>query len=361
MPTLWQRELAEAVSDPAELLRLLELDSAWLDGARAAARQFPLRVPRGFIARMQKGDPADPLLRQVLPLGEELESHAGFSTDPVGDMASRTAPGVLHKYRGRVLFITTGACGVHCRYCFRRHFPYADEHARPGHWRAALEYLRSHGDVSEVILSGGDPLSLSDQALAELAGELERIPHLRRLRIHTRQPVVLPSRVDDALLAWLSGGRLQRIVVLHINHAREIDSEVRAACAKLRQAGALLFNQSVLLRGVNDSVAALTDLSEALLAAGITPYYLHLLDRVQGAAHFDVPEAQARRLVRGLRAHLPGYLVPRLVREVEGAASKLPVPDAADHKATGRKPGLSPLPRADHPPLAAGASADKSH
>ncbi|HET7923019.1 MAG TPA: EF-P beta-lysylation protein EpmB [Gammaproteobacteria bacterium] len=326
MPARWQTELADAVRDPAELLRLLELDPAM--ASADAAVQFALRVPRGFVARMRKRDPDDPLLRQVLATGAELAERPGFVTDPVGDLASRRRPGLLHKYRGRVLLIATGVCAVNCRYCFRRHFPYQDESARAGEWKAALDYLRGDTSVNEVILSGGDPLSLNDRQLAGLVEALESIPHIRRLRVHTRQPVVLPSRVDASLLAWLGACRLQKVVVLHVNHAQEMAPDVVSACAKLRQTGALLFNQSVLLRGVNDSVAALAELSEALSAAGVMPYYLNLLDPVRGAAHFEVPEAEARQLMRELRARLPGYLVPRLVREVPGAPAKQPVPDA---------------------------------
>lgn len=333
MTTRWQTEMAEAVHDPAELVSLLELDARWLEPARRAARLFPLRVPRGFLARMRKGDPADPLLRQVLPLDEELRDVPGFSRDPVGDMPSRAAKGVLHKYRGRVLLIATGACGVHCRYCFRRHFPYAEETARADEWREALDYLRADSSIHEVILSGGDPLTLSDERLARLAAALETIPHIRRLRIHTRQPVVLPSRVDEGLLRWLAACRLQKAVVLHMNHSRELSDEVREACVRLRQSGVMLFNQSVLLRGVNDSATALAELSEALFGAGVIPYYLNMLDPVAGAAHFDVPEAEALALVDALRACLPGYLVPRLVREVPGAPSKQPVRDALEYAA----------------------------
>ena len=317
--------MADAVSDPAELLQLLELDEAPLAAARAAGREFPLRVPRGFVARMRKHDPADPLLRQVLPLGAELALQPGFGDDAVGDLASRTAPGVLHKYHGRALLITTGACAVHCRYCFRRHFPYADDHARSHDWREALAYLRADLTINEVILSGGDPLSLSDRILADLVARLQEIPQLRTLRIHTRQPIVLPSRVDVELLTWLGDCRLRKVLVVHANHAREFDAEVSEALAKLHGAGASLFNQSVLLKGVNDSVDALVALSQALFAAGVTPYYLNLLDRVRGAAHFEVPEAQARDIMRGLRSRLPGYLVPRLVREVAGAPGKIPL------------------------------------
>ncbi len=327
MSTRWQTEMAEAVRDPAELLGLLELDGRWLEPARRAAAAFPLRVPRGFLARMRKGDPQDPLLRQVLPLGEELLEVPGYTRDPVGDMPSLAARGLLHKYQGRVLLIATGACGVHCRYCFRRHFPYSDETARSEDWREALDYLRSDASINEVILSGGDPLTLSDERLAAFAEALEGIPHIKRLRLHTRQPVVLPSRVDDALITWLSACKLQKVVVLHMNHAREMDGPLRDACARLRGTGALLLNQSVLLKGVNDSAAALAELSEALFTASVLPYYLSLLDPVAGAAHFDVSEGRAAEIMSELRGRLPGYLVPRLVREVPGAPSKMPIPD----------------------------------
>jgi EF-P beta-lysylation protein EpmB len=224
-----------------------------------------------------------------------------------------------------VLLITTGACGVHCRYCFRRHFPYSEENARSGEWQQALDYLKGDVSIQEVILSGGDPLSLNDERLAALVRSLEEIPHIKRLRIHTRQPVVLPSRVDDSLLGWLTTCRLQKVVVLHTNHAREVDTAVREACARLRGAGATLLNQTVLLRGVNDTAETLSELSEALFAAQVLPYYLNLLDPVAGAAHFDVTETEALALMEALRARLPGYLVPKLVREVPGAPSKMPV------------------------------------
>ena len=325
MSTPWQNEMAEAVRDPAELLDLLGLDARWLEPARRAAAVFPLRVPRGFLARMRRGDPHDPLLRQVLPLGEELLEVPGYGKDPVGDMPSIAAKGLLHKYQGRVLLIATGACGVHCRYCFRRHFPYAEETARSDDWREALDYLRADPSVNEVILSGGDPLTLSDERLAAFTKALEGIPHIKRLRIHTRQPVVLPSRVDEPLLAWLGACKLQKVVVLHMNHGREMDTALKQACARLKGAGALLLNQSVLLKGVNDSSEALAGLSEALADAGVLPYYLSLLDPVAGAAHFDVPEARALEIMAELRTRLPGYLVPKLVREVPGAPAKMPV------------------------------------
>jgi L-lysine 2,3-aminomutase len=318
----WQIALGQAITDPAELLAVLELGPEWLSAARNAARTFPLLVPRGFVARMRRGDPSDPLLRQVLPLAEECQEVSGFGTDPVGDLAAHRAPGVLHKYQGRVLLTATGACAIHCRYCFRRHFPYAEANASADRWFAALQYIAANKDVQEVILSGGDPLTLSDRRLMEFAHALEAIPHVRRLRLHTRLPVVLPERVTSALCHWLGATRFSTIVVLHVNHAQEVDDSVRSACTRLTECGALLLNQSVLLRGVNDTVASLVDLSESLFASGVLPYYLHLLDRVQSAAHFEVAEATARALHSGMHARLSGYLVPRLVREEPGAAGK---------------------------------------
>ena len=324
-PALWQAELARAVKDPAELLRLLELSDDLLPQARRAAELFPLRVPRGFVARMRKGDALDPLLLQVLPLDRELEDVANFSADPVGDLAAMTVPGVLHKYHGRVLLVLTGACAVHCRYCFRRHFPYNEANPATGHWNAALDYIRADASISEVILSGGDPLALSDARLAELVSQLDSIPHLRRLRIHTRVPVVLPERVDAALLNWMVATRLAIVMVLHVNHANELDGGTHDAFAQLERTGARLYNQAVLLRGINDTAQALQDLSEALFAARVTPYYLHLLDRVSGAAHFEISEPEARRLMDEVHTRLPGYLVPRLVREQATAPYKIPV------------------------------------
>ena len=322
----WKNALAQAVRDPAELLALLELPRGLLGEARRAAESFPLRVPRSYVARMEKRDPADPLLRQVLPIADEQQPAPGFLTDPVGDLDASTVPGLLHKYAGRALLVTTGACAVHCRYCFRRHFPYADENPSRGHWGAALEYLEAHDEIEEVILSGGDPLVLDDERLSALTRELEAIPHLRRLRIHTRLPIVLPERVNPALLQWLGSTRLQPIMVVHANHANEFDAAVREALSALKQAGITLLNQTVLLRGVNDSAEVLTELSDVLFDSGVLPYYLHLLDRVRGAAHFQVSEPRALELMAQLRARLPGYLVPRLVREIAGEPAKRPVP-----------------------------------
>lgn len=321
----WQQQLAHAITDPAELCTLLQLDSALIAPAIESARGFALRVPRSFAARMRRGDPHDPLLLQVLPLLAEREVRPGYVIDPVGDLDSRAGAGLLHKYEGRALLIATGACAVHCRYCFRRHFPYADHSAPQRGWQDAIDALRCDPSICEVILSGGDPLSLSERRLRQLTDALAEVPHVRRLRIHTRYPIVLPDRVDGNLLNWIESLPIQTVIVIHANHAREIDASVRRACRDLSARGVTLLNQSVLLAGVNDSVAALEELSEALFAAGVLPYYLHVLDKVQGAAHFDVPQRRAVELHERLRHRLPGYLVPRLVREVAGAPAKMPV------------------------------------
>lgn len=324
-PEGWQGEWRSALTDPAALLAALGLESLASRVIRPDRDAFPMRVPRPFVARMRHGDPHDPLLRQVLPLDDELRPMPGFVDDAVGDLAARDAPGVIRKYHGRALLVATGSCAVNCRYCFRRHFPYAEETAAAGRWREALDWVRAHPDVDEVILSGGDPLSLSTARLAELTDGLAAIPHVRRLRIHTRLPIVLPARVDAALAEWLQGLPWPVVVVIHANHANEFDDAVDASLARLRAAGAMLLNQSVLLAGVNDGIDALASLSERMFAAGVLPYYLHVLDPVRGAAHFDVPDDEARRLVATLRSRLPGYLVPRLVREIPGADAKTPL------------------------------------
>jgi L-lysine 2,3-aminomutase len=324
-PESWQAEWRASFTDPSALLASLDLGSLASRVIHPTRGEFPMRVPRPFVARMRRADPNDPLLRQVLPFDDELRPMPGFVDDAVGDLAARDAPGVIRKYRGRALLITTGSCAVNCRYCFRRHFPYADENAAAGRWRDAIAWIETQPDVSEVILSGGDPLSLGTDRLAELTAGLSEIPHLRRLRIHTRLPIVLPSRVDRGLTDWLSGLPWPVVLVVHANHANEFDESVDASLARLGRAGAVLLNQSVLLAGVNDSADALADLSERAFEAGVLPYYLHALDPVRGAAHFDVPDAVARTLVAAIRDRLPGFLVPRLVREVPGATSKTPL------------------------------------
>lgn len=321
----WQQQLSNAIRDPKVLCDRLGLGREWLAGANTGHGLFEVRVPEAYLSRIAHGDITDPLLRQVLPLGEEALSPAGYVLDPLEEAEHRPAKGLIHKYAGRVLLIASPTCAINCRYCFRRHFPYSDNSPSRAQWQQALDYLRADTTVHEAILSGGDPLAANDRQLAWLVEQLEGIPHLTRLRIHTRLPVVIPDRVDDALLGWLASTRLQKVVVLHINHANEIDQAVVDACTRLKQAGVTLLNQSVLLRGVNDSVDTLAALSERLFAASILPYYLHVLDPVQGAAHFDVSDAEARELVAELRDYLPGFLMPRLVREIPGKASKTPL------------------------------------
>lgn len=320
----WLSDLANAISDPFLLLKTLKIDpEPWRKGL-AARKLFALRVPLSFVERMEVGNPYDPLLRQVLPLEQEFDVHEGYSLDPLEEQGN-AIPGLLHKYRNRVLMIVKGGCAVNCRYCFRRHFPYEDNKGGKQQWQAALKYIAEHTEISEVIFSGGDPLMAKDHELQWLINAIEQIPHIKRLRIHSRLPVVLPARITAELCHMLSNSRLQTVLVTHINHANEINDELTSAMAKLKQANVTLLNQGVLLQGVNDSVGALTLLSEALFTAGILPYYLHMLDKVQGAAHFMVSDQEARQLMAGLLRNVSGYLIPKLTREVGGRASKTPL------------------------------------
>ena len=324
-PVRWQQRWREAIRDPRELLRQLGLDPVELGVSDEAAGQFAVRVPQGFAARMRHGDRHDPLLHQVLPITDELKVVPGFSLDAVGDGAAKKATGVIQKYRGRALLVTTGSCAINCRYCFRRHFDYGTENAAREGWRDAVDAIAQDPDIDEVILSGGDPLSLATHKLVELTQTLKQIPHLRRLRIHSRLPVVLPERVDEELVQWIASLPWPVAFVIHANHANEFDATVDAAMARLRAAGATLLNQAVLLRGVNDSIEALQALSERSFAAGVLPYYLYQVDRVEGVAHFEVADDTAKGLHAQLTARLSGYLVPKLVREISGDSSKRPV------------------------------------
>ncbi len=323
-PDSWQIELARAISDPKALIEALGLPPSLLEAAIASAQVFPLRVTHHYLDLIEPGDPGDPLLRQVLPLADEKTDVPGFTSDPVGDREAALGHGLLQKYHGRALVVTTGACAIHCRYCFRRAFPYTED-AATRHWEQLPQRLALMPQISEVILSGGDPLTLSDHRLARLLGQLAGIPHLKRLRIHSRIPSVLPSRINEALIDMLRHSRLASSLVLHCNHARELSPALLDAASRLRQAGITLLNQSVLLKGVNDSVDTLRDLSEQLYEHGILPYYLHALDPVAGAAHFALPDQRAVALHRELRNRLPGYLVPRLVREHAGEPCKTPL------------------------------------
>jgi len=319
----WQRELADAIRDPGELCRLLDLDADVADAARTAAGGFPLLVPRAFAARMRPGDRHDPLLLQVLPQAAEQTTVAGWSADPLREAAAVAAPGLVRKYAGRGLLLVTGGCAVNCRYCFRREFPYAASGATRRGVEAGLDAIAADETLTEVILSGGDPLLADDDFLAAIVARLDAMPHLRRLRIHTRLPVVLPSRVTRGLIAALASSRLARVIVIHANHPAELDDAVARALRDLASLPAILLNQAVLLAGVNDSATTLAALSERLVDLGVAPYYLHLLDRVAGAAHFDVPAERSEALHRQLRDTLPGYAVPRLVREVPGEPAKV--------------------------------------
>ncbi len=322
--TAWQQALAEAFTDVDALCRYLRIDPKTLP-LLPGFKDFPLRVPRGFVDCMEPGNPNDPLLRQVLPLQDELQHFPGYSHDPVGDLNAVATPGVIHKYQGRVLLILTGACAVHCRYCFRRNFPYGELQLSSQKLQQAIDYIASRPEISEVILSGGDPLLLNDEKLGRLLQKLGNIAHLNRIRIHSRVPVVLPSRITSALLANLHNTGKQIVLVIHANHSNELSAEVGETCAQMRQRQITLLNQSVLLKGVNDDGDTLCRLSERLFAFGILPYYLHLLDHASGTGHFAVDEDHAKQMMQHMRRTLPGYLVPRLVKEQAGAAYKLPV------------------------------------
>jgi len=319
----WQTQLQNAIRDPAELALLLGLDLDALPYSARADDDFELLVPHAFARRMRRGDPRDPLLLQVLPDVQEEALPPGFTIDPVGELSLGSHDsGVLTKYSGRALLIATGQCAVNCRYCFRRHYPYEDGAMSSAERLQRIQALAGDASVKELILSGGDPLLLNDRQIAAVADEVSAAAHMTTLRIHTRLPVVIPERVTSELLAALSRPALQCVVVLHCNHAQEIDAATASAIQRLRAAGITVLNQAVLLAGVNDSPEALADLSDALFAAGALPYYLHLLDKVAGAGHFDVPQTFARQLVGELAGMRPGYLVPRLVVEVAGASSK---------------------------------------
>ncbi|PAV26457.1 L-lysine 2,3-aminomutase [Tamilnaduibacter salinus] len=325
----WQTALRQCITDPAELLSALDLAPTRLPGARAGHDLFSVRVPRPFLERMTPGDPHDPLLRQVLPLDDETRTPSGYVADPLAEQGSTQQTGLIRKYHSRALLMVTGSCAINCRYCFRRHFPYDAHRLSPTDREAVIETLSEDPAINEVIFSGGDPLMASDRLLARWEAAIAAIPHIRRLRIHSRLPVVIPQRIDDALLGWLGESQLQAIMVVHINHPNEIDTAVQSGLNRLRDAGVTLLNQSVILRGVNDDADTLEQLSERLFESGVMPYYLHAFDPVSGAAHFDVPDHHAQQLLGDLLSRLPGFLVPKLAREVPGETSKTPLMPAS--------------------------------
>jgi len=322
----WQKALARAIKTPEALAERLGLALESLPTLKGGHGTFPIKVTDYWLGLIEQGNPNDPLLRQILPDAAELLDVDGFVADPVDDDAAYRGNGVIQKYQGRALLITTGACAIHCRYCFRRHYPY-DENSSLKHLSNAVDLLANDTSLSEVILSGGDPLSLSDRRLSELLDKLEAIPHIKRIRLHTRTPVVLPQRISDSLIERLSRSNKSICIVLHVNHPNEITQELAAALAPLKHSGISLLNQSVLLKGINDSSAILRELSEKLFPIGVLPYYCHLLDPVQGAAHFNVEKSAAEKIEAELKATLSGYLVPKFVREVPHASSKVTLAD----------------------------------
>jgi EF-P beta-lysylation protein EpmB len=321
----WQQQMSGMIRDPEQLLKRLRLNPEEHPDIAAAMQQFPLRVPEAFVAKMKIGDWHDPLLMQVLPLAKETQEQVGYVNDPLEEANANPAPGLIHKYHGRVLLIASPSCAVHCRYCFRRNFPYDSNNPSQRDWQKTLDYIADRSDISEVILSGGDPLSAPDEYLQKLISKIAIIPHVTTLRIHTRLPLVLPARITPALIKILSENRLRIVMVIHCNHANEIDNHTDIALSTLHKAGFMLLNQSVLLKDVNDNADALVKLSQRLFEVNVMPYYLHLLDKVRGAAHFDINEVEAQALMNAILARLPGYLVPRLVVEDPSASSKRPL------------------------------------
>ena len=320
----WQKELANVVTSPETLVKMLGLAAYFSESDLQARRLFPVRVPLPFIKKMKYGDPNDPLLLQVMPLHKEFLAKAGFNKDPLDEQDS-AQPGLLHKYRSRILLMLKTGCAVNCRYCFRRHFPYQENQLNKRSLLESIDYLKAHPQINEVIFSGGDPLMAKDDAIEWIIDELEKLPQLKRIRIHSRLPVVIPSRITRQLCQRLANSPLKVIFVNHINHANEIDDDFIKAMAMLKSANVTLLNQSVLLKGVNDTSSVQVALSERLFEADILPYYLHLLDKVEGASHFDIEESQARDIVAGMMDALPGFLIPKLVREIGGKTSKTPI------------------------------------
>ena len=319
----WQTQLSEAITSIDELLELLKLES--LRAEVYVPNHFELRVPRAFVAKMTVGDSNDPLLRQVLPNQKEQVTVTGYVADPLAENAHNPVKGLLHKYQSRVLLTITGACAIHCRYCFRQHFDYSANMPTAHTKQSIIDYISAHSEISEVILSGGDPLNVTNRRLFAWLDTLDAIAQLTTIRIHTRLPLVIPARLDDALLERLSQSRCKIVMVIHCNHANEIDTLTAEYLQRARAAGITLLNQAVLLKGINDNVAAQTALSQRLFAAGVLPYYLHVLDKVAGAAHFDNDERSAIELYWALLAELPGYLVPKLVRELPNKPFKVPI------------------------------------
>ena len=321
--TSWQRALQQAITEPKQLLTLLQLDED--DMAYWPGAPFKCKVPRSYVDRMEKGNPRDPLLLECIPQRQEQNKVEGYLKDPLSESDYSPAPGLLHKYKSRVLLTVTGTCPIHCRYCFRRHFPYQEHVSYDRHHQAQKDYLIANPEIKEVIFSGGDPWVLSDHQLKGWIEMVSSVPHVSLIRFHTRMPVLLPERVTSELLEVLASTRLKVVVVAHANHASALDVQTASAFSDLASIGVTLLNQSVLLKDINDSAEALMDLSYTLFDQGVLPYYIHQLDPVEGAAHFQCSDAIALSIMAKVRATLPGYLVPRLVVEKPGKTSKVPL------------------------------------
>ena len=319
----WQTQLSEAITSVDELLSILKLES--LRDDIYVPKHFELRVPRAFVAKMRVGDKNDPLLKQVLPDKREQIKVTGYVADPLSENTQNPVKGLLHKYQSRVLLTITGACAIHCRYCFRQHFDYSANMPTADAKENIINYISAHPEINEVILSGGDPLNVTNRRLFAWLETLESIPQLTTIRLHTRLPLVIPTRLETALLERLSESRCHIVMVIHCNHANEIDALTAEYLQRARAAGITLLNQAVLLKGINDTVVTQTNLSQRLFATGVLPYYLHVLDKVAGAAHFDNDEQSAIELYWSLLAALPGYLVPKLVKELPNRRFKVPI------------------------------------
>ena len=325
----WQKQLSHVITSTKELLNLLQLDTHDLPQLTTVTEDFSLRVPKSFVDKMEVGNPLDPLLLQVLPQTAEMIPQPGFTMDPLAESNSNPSSGLIHKYHGRVLLIVSGGCAINCRYCFRRHFPYQENNPSLKDWSQTLDYVRQDTSLNEVILSGGDPLVASDKVLQLLVSQIADIPHIRRLRIHTRLPLLIPERITTEFLSLINQYQhLKFIMVFHCNHAQELNDAALIKMTKtLKQTGVTLLNQTVFLKGINDQAQILAELSEKLFELDILPYYLHLVDKVQGAQHFDHPEHYANQVYQELLSLLPGFLIPKLVRELPGQPSKTPMYD----------------------------------
>ncbi len=321
----WQSLLADAIRDPNQLIDYLKLPKNYINKIRQDNDNFKLLATKSYLDKIEKGNINDPLLLQILPSKQELNHSKYYVSDPVGDKEAEISPGVLQKYHGRALIVTTGVCAIHCRYCFRQEFPYAELNPAKNNWRETIRIIANDTSLHEVILSGGDPLVLSDERLSSLCNQLADIPHIKTIRFHSRLPIVLPERIDNNFLTWFRQLKVNKVLVIHANHANEIDEKVGDKLRLLSCSKCVLLNQSVLLKGVNNNTQVLEELSHVLFKYQALPYYLHLLDKVTGAAHFDVNEAKAIKIIEELRVKLPGYLVPKLVREISGKRSKTAV------------------------------------